>query len=408
MFCDTNVALLSQGVSISSGVAKRSASNRETGLTARAPREQEVAVPPLPPVQAPLSLSQVLGQEKPAALLRDAVASGRVHHAWIFQGPQGVGKFTLALAFASLILDETTGVGLTGELAPDPDSRVQQLLRSGTHPDLAVIKKELAAYHPDAEVRKKKQTSISIDVLRHFMLEPGALTPSASGKSLAGRVFIIDEAEYLSGGKEASQNAILKFLEEPPQRTVMILVCNAPELLLPTIRSRCQRVTCASLGPAAMNAWVKQAMKDGRLNVEPSQQQWLLDFAAGSPGAIMRCVDTGIYAWWQRIEPMLKLVVAGKHSVDLGPAMAELTEQWAKAWVESHDNASKEAANRAGAEWMLRVLAWFWTKRLRETGDQASRERVLRSLDAIRDCEREVDSNVSQQFAFDKLAAAMV
>lgn len=365
-------------------------------------------VPPLPPVQAPLALSQVLGQEKPAALLRDAVAAGRVHHAWIFQGPQGVGKFTLALAFASLILDESTSVGLTGELAPDPDSRVQQLLRSGTHPDLAIINKELAAYHPDADVRKKKQTSISVDVLRHFMLDPGSLSATSPGKSLAGRVFIIDEAEYLSGGREASQNALLKFLEEPPSRTVMILVCNSPELLLPTIRSRCQRITCTQLGPSAMNAWVKQAMKDGTLNVDPTQQQWLLDFAVGSPGAVMRCVQTGIFSWWQRVEPMLSLVAAGKHNVDLGPAMAELTDQWAKAWVESHDNASKEAANRAAAEWMLRVLAWFWGKRLREASDTATRERVLRAMDAIRDCEREVDSNVSQLFAFDKLAAAMV
>ncbi len=160
--------------------------------------------------------------------------------------------------------------------------------------------------------------------------------------------------------------------------------------------------------PRRDECMVKQAMKDGRLNVEPSQLQWLVDFAAGSPGAVMRCVETGIYTWWQRVDPMLQLIAAGKHSVDFGPAMAEMTDQWAKAWVESHDNASKEAANRAAAEWMLRVLAWFWTKRLRGASDNAARERVLRALDAIRDCEREVDSNVSQQFAFDKLAAAMV
>ncbi|HLP85006.1 MAG TPA: AAA family ATPase, partial [Phycisphaerales bacterium] len=287
-------------------MAKRAATTKEP----RAPREQEVPVPPLPPVQAPVGLSQVLGQEKAASLLRDAVSAGRVHHAWIFQGPQGVGKFTLALAFAALILDETTSVGLTGELAPDPDSRVQQLLRSGTHPDLAVINKELAAYHPEPEVRKRKQTTIPIDVLRHFMLEPGALSPTVPGNSLAGRVFIIDEAEYLNNN---SQNAILKLLEEPPQRTVMMLVCNSPEMLLPTIRSRCQRVTCMPLSQQAMHTWSKQAMKDGTLNVEPSQQQWLLDFAQGSPGAVMRCAQTGVYTWWLRIEPMLKLVAAGKH-----------------------------------------------------------------------------------------------
>src|SRR5260221_45708 len=75
----------------------------------------------------PIKLSEVLGQERALKVLADAVRSGRVHHAWIFHGPSGVGKFTTALAFAAVILD--SGAKIKGDLpSVDPDSNIQQLL----------------------------------------------------------------------------------------------------------------------------------------------------------------------------------------------------------------------------------------------------------------------------------------
>jgi DNA polymerase-3 subunit delta' len=368
------------------------------------PRETVVRAPEPPPVQAPIALSSVLGQDRGVSILTSAIASARVHHAWIFEGPLGVGKFTAALAFAAMILDETTQPGLSGGLAPDPDSRVQRLLRAGTHPDLAVITKELARFHEDKEIRDRKQSSIPVEVVRQFMLEPGRLAPQIPGASIAGRVFIVDEAEMLG---PPAQNALLKFLEEPPPRTVLILVTSNPSQLLMTIRSRCQRVAFGLLPPKAMRQWLSEH-KD--LAIDDRQRDFLLDFCAGAPGGVLQAHATGIGAWWERLQPLLAQAEGGRHSVELGPAMSELVDAWAKAWVEARDDASKEAANRLGAEWMLRLLAWHARQRVTQAMGRAPAshlERAMHAIDLIREAEAALDANVAMLFVFDRLSAML-
>ncbi len=362
-------------------------------------RETEVPLPVMPKAPAPIALSAVVGQERAVGVLRDAMASGRVHHAWIFHGPLGVGKFTAALAFAACLLDPTTEATFTGEIAPDPDSRVQAMLRGGAHPDLVVVNRETSKFHDDKQVRDRKQTNIPINVVRQFVLDPGALTAQVTPGGAAAKVFIIDEAELLG---PPAQNALLKFLEEPPERTVLILVTSNPELLLPTIRSRCQRVAFTPLPQDALQKWLRAK----GLEVTPVQRDWLVAFCEGSPGALLRAHETGIHAWWTRLEPLLAQAEQGKHVVELGPLMHELVDAWAKAWVESRENASKEAANTAAAEWMFRVLAWRMSGRLRaamKTG--AGADVVLSQLDALRAAETELDANVGLQFVMEKLAA---
>ena len=122
------------------------------------------------------SLGDILGQGQALAALRASMASGRVHHAWIFHGPAGVGKFTTAVAFAGALLDPTTAPGLTGEIAPDPDSETQRLVRAGMHPDLHVVTKELALHHEDREVRTRKLITIPKKVVEKWLLEPAALS----------------------------------------------------------------------------------------------------------------------------------------------------------------------------------------------------------------------------------------
>lgn len=381
-------------------MAKRS--TKSTGRALGELREQVVELPPAPPVQAPIPLASVLGQERAASILDRAIRARKVHHAWIFEGPQGVGKFTMALAFAAMLLDDSTSEGLSGQLAPDPDSQTQVMLRHGSHPDLIVVTKELAAYSEEAKVRAKKHTEISIDVVREFMLGTGwQAAQVARPDALAAKVFIIDEAELLN---TSSQNSLLKFLEEPPPRTVLMLVCNNPETLLPTIRSRCQRVALSPLSSKDMQSWLKTS----GLALDPAQHRFLIDFAAGSPGAVALCHRTGIGAWWQRLEPLLAQAQQGKHVVELGPMMYELVDAWAKARVDESPQASKEAANHAAAAWLLRLLAWDYTSKLRGRGANPRRtEQALAAIDAIRLAESEVDANVNTLFAFDKLAAVL-
>ncbi len=365
-------------------------------------REEVVELPPAPPVQAPIPLASVLGQERAVSILERAIRSRKVHHAWIFEGPFGIGKFTTALAFAAMLLDDTTSEGLGGQLAADPDSRTQVMLRHGSHPDLIVVRKELAAYSEEAKVRSKKHTEISIDVVREFMLSTGwQAAQVARADALAAKVFIIDEAENLNGH---SQNSLLKFLEEPPPRTVLMLVCNNPETLLPTIRSRCQRVGLSPLSNDEMKTW----LKGSGLELDPAQHRFLLDFASGSPGSVKVCHETGIGEWWQRLDPLLAQAQQGKHVVELGPLMHELVDGWAKARVEESPQASKEAANHAAAAWLLRLLAWEYQSKLRGRGATPQRmEQALAAIDAIREAEAEVDANVNTLFVFDKLAAVL-
>ena len=83
----------------------------------------------------PGTFGEILGQERAIEQIERALEAGRMHHAWIFHGPRGVGKFTAALAMAALALDETTGRDLSGRLSADPTSRAQMLLKARSHPD---------------------------------------------------------------------------------------------------------------------------------------------------------------------------------------------------------------------------------------------------------------------------------
>lgn len=364
---------------------------------ARAPRaarevdvraERSDALPPPPRA----TFDDIIGHERPLMLLRAAITSQRLHHAWIFHGPRGVGKLTTALAFAGAILDPTTAPGLGGGLAPDPDSPVQRLIHAGTHPDLHVITKELARFSDDRQVRERKLLTIPKDVIENHLLRPATLAPGVRAHGIAGKVFIVDEAELLDRSitNAPTQNAILKTMEEPPPGTVIILVTSAEDRLLPTIRSRCQRVAFARLTPREMQDWLKRTP----LTPPAAHRDWLLAFAEGSPGALVDAVEGGLGEWRARLEPLLKQADAGRYASDLGPAMAELIDQWAEAQASRAKNASKEAANHEGARLMLRVLAHHYRTALRNAGPTPLAERAACAVDALLIAERELYSNV--------------
>lgn len=382
-------------------MAKRSKSSSAKGTS-----EIAIPAPELPPVPSPLAFSQILGQDRAVATLDAALRSGRLHHAWIFHGPAGVGKFTTALAFAALLLDPTTGENLSGGLEADPGSPVQRLLSAGTHPDLHVITKELARFSDDAQIRERKLTSIPKDVVDTHLLQPAALAPTIrhAQPPRASKVFIIDEAELLdrSPTNAPTQNAILKTLEEPPAGTVIILVTSSEDRLLPTIRSRCQRVAFTPLDPDAMRRWI--AARD--LPLEPRQRDWLIAFSEGSPGTLLTAAQGGFFEWNAVIAPMLAAAEKGRFELELGPAMAKLVDDWAKAWVEANELASKEAANRAGARWMFRLLNNHFRHALRAApADQAGL--FADAIDRIRDAERRLDANVALPFVMESLAAEL-
>lgn len=351
-------------------------------------------------IPTPRPLGDVVGQERAVHTLRAAIRSGKVHHAWIFQGPAGVGKFTTALAFAAALLDPTTRTSPTGD--PDPDGPVQRLLRAGTHPDLHVVVKELARFHPDPSVRDRKLVTIPKEVVEEHLIRPAQLASQLRHDSIASKVFIVDEAELLdrSPTNAPTQNSLLKTLEEPPERTVIILVTSSEEKLLATIRSRCQRVAFFPLADGAFAQYLK-----GHPAEAPAEEVgWLRAFAEGSPGVFQSALSGGIYGWWKSLSPGLEKARRGEVDPGLGAAMGKLVEEWAARHVEASPNASKEAANRAGTEWLLRVIARDCRQHLRSGRDPGAMEREASAIDTLTRASRHADANLNFSILFDHLA----
>lgn len=317
--------------------------------------------------------------------------SGRIHHAWVFHGPSGVGKCTAAMAFAAELL---TPPGRSAEA-----EQVRGLLAAGRHPDLHIIRRDLATISRKDTVRRQKQSNIAKEVVEEFLLEPAALAARMSSGSPVGKVFIVDEADYLD---KATQDSMLKTLEEPHPGTVIILVTSDENALLPTVRSRCQRVAFFPLDARAMETWVKA----GGVETRGPELQWLMQFAAGSPGTLRMAARAGLFEWQKVIEPMLQAIDRAGNSPALGATMAKLVDERAAADVKANPKASKDAANRHWAGVMLTLLVERYRRRL-AAGADVGATASLRALDLILEAESQINSNVNYAPALDNLAAQL-
>ncbi|VAX41463.1 DNA polymerase III delta prime subunit, partial [hydrothermal vent metagenome] len=346
-------------------------------------------------------LDEVLGQPRAVGLLDAAISSGRLHHAWVFHGPEGIGKFTTALAFAATVLDPSSKPDRAGRVRPDPKSRVQGLLRAGSHPDLHIVRKELAAVSRSDQVRASKQTRLAKEVVEEFLIEPAARTRVLAGESRASKVFIVDEAHLL--GIEA-QNALLKTIEEPAPGTVVVLVTPSEDRLLPTIRSRCQLVGFGPLDGASMEAWARRTA----LDLSGLDAEWAFAFAGGSPGVLRAIAETGLSGWHAELKPLLDRLHAGQGVIELGGLLAKLVDEAAAAAVAGDARASKDVANRVAARRMFKLLGESFRGSMRRAaavGRAEEAERAARCIGFVEVAERQVDSNVSMGLVFENLAA---
>jgi len=212
----------------------------------------------------------LIGHAAAERAVLDALAGGRLHHAWLITGPEGVGKATLAFRFARRLL-----AGGADTLEMGASELVFRRVAAGSHADLLTVEREWD------EKKKRLKKNIAAETARGI---PGFLhlTPAEGG----WRVVIVDGAEDMNAH---SANALLKVLEEPPRRAVIMLVSAAPGRLLPTIRSRCRTLALAPLAAADM-AQVLELYSPGLAAAERGR---LVALAEGSPGRALALAEQG-------------------------------------------------------------------------------------------------------------------
>ncbi len=181
-------------------------------------------------------LSKIFCQNKAVNTLTRAFKTGRIPHAYIFEGIDGIGKFTTAKVWSKLLLCKSPVKNNSCGKCPSCLA-----FETDSHPDFHHIYKELIKLSNDANKRKRQAIDLPVDVIREFLVEKVQLKPSLS----ESKVFIVSEAEKLN---KASQNLLLKTLEEPPNKSFIILLCTKLDDLLPTTKSRCQIVNFGPLG----------------------------------------------------------------------------------------------------------------------------------------------------------------
>ena len=226
----------------------------------------------------PRANPDLLGHDAAERGLRRLADSGRMPHAILIGGPRGIGKATLAFRLARFVFaqaDDASGVADGAGLAVGPESGVFRRVASAGHADLLTVER---AYDPR---RKRLRSEIVVDDAR----EIGAflhLTPAEGG----WRVVIVDGADEMN---RSAANTLLKILEEPPRRALLLLVAHSPGRLLPTIRSRCRRLPLSAL-PDATVLWL---LGRYRPDIAGADAEAISGLANGSIGAALDLADAG-------------------------------------------------------------------------------------------------------------------
>lgn len=212
--------------------------------------------------------------------------SGRLHHAWLICGPRGVGKASLAWRIARRVLGAAPFPDY-GPLGANPSDPVCRQLEAQACPDLLLLRR------PWDEKRKRWRAEITVDEARRA---PAFFEKSAGAGGW--RVCLVDSADDMNTN---AANALLKTLEEPPQRGLLILISHAPGRLPATIRSRCRRLDLRLPSVEATADWLQATAGIP----DPSDARQAAELSGGAPGRALALSVSGGVELAHRIDSLV-------------------------------------------------------------------------------------------------------
>ena len=316
-------------------------------------------------------LNSFLGNTRIVEILRRAVSQDRLPHAMIFAGPSGVGKRTLAILLAQFVncrdSDGKTACGKCSSCSK---------IRAGTHPDIREIQPEGA--------------SIRIDPIRNLINEI-AYQPFEARY----RVVIIDPADQM---QPAAANCLLKTLEEPPSRTIMILIAINPYMLLETIRSRARMLQFAGIPQRQIEEYLVsvkgRSRQDSRLAAV---------FSGGSLGSALD-FDTSQYKEIraQALE-FARLLLTGGSFAELSVLSSVLAKQKDsfQNWVEAFGTILQDIYYAKIAP--ARIGQQDIAAELNTMANSISRSTILSAVDGLKQLKGALRRNANRQLALESL-----
>lgn len=304
-------------------------------------------------VPLPRERTRLIGHQKTERELLDAYRSERLHHAWILGGPKGIGKATLAYRFARFAIAQPDRFGAEVAAAESldipPSHPVFHQVASGATPSILHLRR------PWDDKQKRFKTELPVDEVRRTVSFFGTTASSS-----AWRICIVDAADDMN---ISSANALLKVLEEPPARSLFLVLSHAPGRLLPTIRSRCRRIDLSPLSETEIAEGIKELAPNSA--TDPAALRELTKFADGSlRSALTLLAGDGLAitkGFVKLAEQAPRIDVAALHGLGDLVAARNQTDNWeafvhvARMWL--HDRMRGTQASSAGA---LLPLAELW------------------------------------------------
>ena len=361
-----------------------------------------------------MSLREIFCQDRPISILQKAYQSNKTAHAYIFAGPQGIGKFKTAREWAKLLLCKNPVTKTSPDFFADSCGLCQscRLFEAGSHSDYNPVYKELIQFTKNGK-GKLTPVEMPIDVIREFLIEKIVTKPALSRK----KIFIVSEAEKLNA---ASQNSLLKSLEEPPEYCCIILLCTQLEKLLPTTRSRCQTIRFMP---------VDEERIVNKLNEAGLDEERSLYFARLCQGSL------GQACQWAQFEPedvdlykikkeLLNSMARYDFSDSLSLAQKFLKESknLASAWAKNDTATSKTDINRRAAKTLIRIVIsalqdainlkvtpqrplinFDQKERIETLANRLELEQVTKKITKACEAMHQIDSSVNEKLVFEQL-----